>query len=173
VLVNYTVAMDVSDSRGTSRWITTRTFTGRIPILDLRDPMFTALTYGRVQRVIRVSNVSVFVNDVNDANDTSGLTLHFNNSWYRASGRGPSLLMRFSGNFSDSPYGIESLVDTDDITTQNLPVNAKASVVDYLYFQNSLADLCSIQNLPSKIKLDTNHSSIYQIQGKLDYSACT
>jgi hypothetical protein len=172
VLVNYTLTADVTDQRGTAQWNITRTFTGRIPIIDLRDPLFTANTYGRVQRVIRPSNITVLVNDVGDANDTTGLMLHFNSSSYLAGGRGPSMLMRFAGNASDSEFGIESLVDTDEFTAQNLPVNSSASVVDYLYFRGVEADVCAVQNLPSKLKFDNERLDLYQIQGKLTYVVC-
>lgn len=172
VLVNYTLVANITDERGTAQWRVTKTFTGRIPIIDLRDPLFTSRTYGRIQRVIRPSNVTVFVNDIGDANDTRGLLQHFNTSSYAANGRGPSMIMRFAGNLSDSEFGIESLVDTDELIAQNLPMNASSTIVDYLYFSGIDADACGIQNLPSRMKFDTAHLAAYQIQGKLTYSVC-
>jgi hypothetical protein len=172
ILVNYTLVANISDERGTANWTIERNFTGRIPIIDLRDPLFTARTYGRIQRVIKPTNVSYFVNDAGDLNDTANLMRHFNSSSYIAAKRGPSILMRFAGNLSDSEFGIESLVDTDEFTTQNLPVNSSASVVDYLYFNGTLATACTIQNLPSRIKLDNAHLEVYEVQGELTYSTC-
>ena len=172
VMVNYTMEMNITDVRKTANWTINRTFTGRIPIIDLRDPLFTARTYGRIQRVIKPTNVTYFVADGSNQNDTTNLVRHFNSSSYAAAKRGPNILMRFAGNLSDNEFGIESLVDTDEFTAQNLPVNVSASVVDYLYFIGVDADACSIQNLPSKIKLDSDHLSVYEVQGELTYSIC-
>jgi hypothetical protein len=172
VLVNYSLQMNISDNRNTATWQINRTLVGKVPIIDLRDPLFTARTYGRVQRVVKMTNYTTLVNDVGDANDTGDFNRHFNTSLYRAAGRGPSMLMRFAGNLSDSPYGIESLVDVDEFSTQDLPVSTTSSIVDYMYFGNVPATVCSIQNLPSRIKLDTASASIYEVTGKLTSSPC-
>lgn len=172
ILVNYTLDLNVTDARGTASWTTRTTFTGSVPITDLRDPLFTVQTLGRVQRVIRMGNATVFVDDAGDANDTSGLVSHFNHSHYIARGRGPSLLMRFAGNLSDSPYGIESLVDTEELAAQDLGVSTAATVVDFSYFSNAEADACGIQNVPQRLKLADADLEIYQVEGKLAYSPC-
>lgn len=172
VLVNYTLDIALLDGRGTARWYVHRTFMDYVPITDVRDPLFSANTYGRIQRTIRRSNVTTFVNDAGDANDTTGFVTHFNSSCYVAFGRGPSILMRFAGNFSDSPYGIESLVDVNDLTAQNLAPNTTASVVDYQYFSGVPATVCNIQKFPAIIKLDDASKALYQIEGNLNYTTC-
>jgi hypothetical protein len=48
-------------------------------------------------------------------------------------------------------------------------------VVDYLYFSgrvDATATACAIQELPERVKFDATHLSTYQIEGKLNYSAC-
>jgi hypothetical protein len=172
VLVNYTLEINVTDLRGTASWQATRTFVGAVPITDLRDPLFTNGTLGRIQRVVRQTNVSQFVDDTGDANDTTQLMAHFNNSYYAAMGRGPSMLMRFSGNLSDSPFGIESLVDTDELTTQGLTVDSGVSVVDYEYFTAIPATACGVQNIPSEMKFTDNDLEVYGIEGALTYAPC-
>ena len=172
LLVNYTILANISDTRGTARWSTSWNGTGRVPITDLRDPLFTAETLSRVQRVIRRTNVTEFVDDAADRNDTSGLVAHYNASLYAALGRGPDILMRFAGNWSDSQYGIESLADTDELDAQDLIVDTGASVVDYLYFNGTPATACSIQNLPSRLILDSASADLYGVTGALTSSIC-
>jgi len=176
ILVNYTLDIYLNDTRGTASWTTRKTFTGVVPIVDVRDPLFTQRTYGRIQRTIKRTNITLFVQDVNatstDANITEGLLEHFGNSTYIAVGRGPRMLDRFAGNLTDSPFGIESLVDVDEFTTQGLSSNATASVVDYKYFGGVNAVYCGIQTLPSKIKFDASDMSVYQITGTLNYTVC-
>ncbi len=172
LLINYTFGIVLTDSLRTATWTTEKNLTGRVPIQELRDPLFMKFTLARVQRVIMRGNVTQFVDDVNDKNDTTGLMTHFNNSYYTARGRGPDILMRFEGNLSDSPFGFESLVDTQEIALQDLPVNSTNSVVDYQYFGSGGADACNIQNTPDKIKLATEDLTIYEVEGKLDYDPC-
>jgi hypothetical protein len=175
VLVNYTLSYNATDSRGTARWRVNTTLTGSIPITDLRDPLMTVRTFGRVQRVVKPTNVSVFVDDVGDANDTAGLLQHMNSSWYVAVGRGPSMLMRFSGNTSDSPYGIESFVDTEELDAQGLSVDQTLSVIDYQYFTNITADACDLEGeppVPQRIRLDDASLDIYGLRTTLNWTSC-
>lgn len=173
VLVNYTLALNVTDVRGTASWKLERTFTGEVPIADLRDPVFSVNTLARVQRVIQPTNVSEFVNDAGNLNDTTGLMEHFNNSYYLAAGRGPDILMRFAGNLSEnSPYGIESLIDFTELSDQGLLVNATHSIVDFEYYTGIIADACGIQNTPSYFQLDTSDLIYYEVLGELTYVPC-
>lgn len=172
LLVNYTIAANVTDTRGTASWSLSWNGTGRVPITDLRDPLFTAETLGRVQRVIRRTNATSFVLDSSNQNDTSPLLAHYNASMYAALGRGPDILMRFAGQTGDSPYGFESLVDTEEMMAQDLDVDADATVVDYLYFNGTRATVCSIQTLPSRIILDAASASRYGVTGALTSTPC-
>jgi hypothetical protein len=172
VLVNYTMRVNASDDLGTSSWHYNEELTGRVPIIDLRDPLFTARTFGRVQRVIRRTNITTFVDDTNDANDTTGLQNHMNESLYLAAGRGPTMLMRFAGNLSDHPYGIESLVDTLELQIQGLDADETASVVDFRYFSGAAADMCDVQNMPITFRIDAAHAQVYQVPGALETDGC-
>ncbi len=172
--VNYTLEIFVTDSQSTASFRTNKTFIGMVPIVDIRDPLFAMNTYGRVQRTIKPSNITIFIDDAGNKNDTTEFMHHFNNSYYLATGKGPSILMRFANNTNDSIYGIESLIDTNELVAQGISVNSRASVVDYLYFNATpaLAYACNIQNIPSYVQFDYNHLDTYQIQGKLNYTLC-
>lgn len=172
VRINYTLRLNVSDARGSASWLTITQFLGTIPITDLRDPLYGVYTFGRIQRVVRETNVTQFVDDAGDANDTTQLLSHFNNSFYIAQGRGPDFLMRFAGNLSSSPFGIESLVDVEEISAQGLAVYGDRTIVDYKYFSGVAASTCSVQNLPSRMKFETQSRTVYEIEGELTYAAC-
>jgi len=163
ILVNYTLDLSLTDTRGTASWDVTRKWTGKVPIFDLRDPLFTVNTLARVQRVIAKTNVSEFIDDTDNLNITTGFQYHFNQSLYYAVGRGPSVLMRFQGNLSDSPYGIESLVNVEELSDQGLVVDSSLTVVDYKYFESINRNICNIQELPSTIKLDYEDMVVYGI----------
>ncbi len=172
VIVNITIELNVTDVRGSARWETERVFVGVIPLEDIRDPIFTKETLGRVQRVIRQTNITEFVDDSGNKNDTSGISWHFNNSRYLAAGRGPTLLMRFEGNLSDHEHGVESIIDTSEYDDQGITTFSNRNVVDYEYYKGTLATVCNIQNLTETIRFDDESAVIYEVEGELEYSSC-
>jgi hypothetical protein len=62
--------------------------------------------------------------------DISRLREFYSNGYYRVSNYAPSFLMRLKGQFSASPYGVESLVKINAF-----PVNKTA--IDYYYFNSA------------------------------------
>jgi hypothetical protein len=174
--VNYTLSFKLYDVSRLASWNTNRTFIGKIPITDIRDPLFTMRTFNRVQQTIRPNLYPLFVNTSAGINNTRGLAMQYNESLYVAAGRGPSILMRFSNNLSDSIYGIESFVDIGELSAQNIVVNSDASSVDYLYFKNIPAVACGVNNgsnsMIDAFKIDAAHIAVYQID-RLNYTSCS
>ena len=172
IMVNYTLNISIVDVGGIASWNVQRTMLGEVPIMDIRDPLYTGNTYARIQRVIKPTNITVFVDDTGNRNDSSGLRDHFNRSLYAAAGRGPDILMRFANNNSDSIYGIESLVDIDELVAQGLPVDLGATVVDYQYFSGVAATACDVQTLPDRISFVADDLEVYGVEGGLLYDPC-
>ena len=181
LLVNLSYQVNVSDQRGLASWNYNITRLTAIPINDLRDPIYSVNTLGKVQNQVKRTNSTTFVNDTNDANDTTALQAFINISGYTQSSSAPSFLMRFTGNFSASPQGIESIVSVPRLNSQGIVINSTYSVVDYLYFggtyggNNPLAAACHIQNLlfsPDWFQLDAAHLTLYNITGALTLGAC-
>jgi hypothetical protein len=174
LLVNYTLELNVTDGRAMARWSVNQTLVGTIPIADIRDPLYSVNTNGRLQRTIRPTNATLFVDDTGNRNDTTALQIHFNNSLYAALGRGPKILDRFANITNDSVYGIESLVDINELATQGIAAHSAATVVDYKYFNGTpvVATACNIQNLPARIKFDSTDLVRYNIAGTLNYTIC-
>ena len=182
VRVNLSFTVNVSDARGTASWNYNFTRSTLVPITDLRDPIYSVSTLGKVQNQVKAANITLFVNDTGNRNDTSALQSFINLSLYRASTRAPSFLMRFTGNLSASPYGIESIVNIPRLSSQDIIINSSLSTIDYLYFgggtpsnQSAVATACTIQNLvyvPDWFRLDAAHLPDYNITGALSYSAC-
>ena len=70
--------------------------------------------------------------------------------------------MRFAGDFSSSPYGIESMVNVEELFEQDL-FKKNRSVIDYLYFGNATTtgvgkDYCDFT------KLDTDVREFFRIE---------
>ncbi len=78
--------------------------------------------------------------------------------------------MRLAGNFNSSAYGIESLVDLDELNSKGVSVKDK-SIVDYIYFRNNNPQAYHVQGAPSWFKLDNRsntegnqtHLELYQV----------
>ncbi len=169
ITVKVVLNNNVTDLKGLASWSYQHQVLTRLSILSLRDPLYVVGTLGRVPNTIRASNYSYFINDTNDANDTTNLLSHLNKSLYIASPSAPSYLMRMEGNFSNSTFGIESLVNIPKLQDQRLEVKNNASLVDYLYFGSAPnQSLCyPIINTPSWFKIDKQHLKTYEIDPKL------
>jgi len=157
--VAFDMAVNVTDTRGLARWDYDRRFATEVSILDLRDPAYSVLTYGKVPNTFRISpyNNTDFV----DGNDTTNLHDEIANMYYREDPYAPSFLQRLAGNLTgSSKYGIASLVDLDELSAQGLYAKTYLSDVDYLYFSNTTTTVyCPGKGEPlqSWLKIDQEH----------------
>jgi len=171
VNVIVTTHVNITDSRGLARWEFDKDYETSVALWNIRDPVYSVYTYGRVPNTIRMTNISDS-DFVVGGNDTAGIMAHINNSYYRANVLAPSFLMRLAGNFSASPHGIESLANIQELITQGVSYNTSRSIVDYVLFANETTynnTLCNVDEMPSWFKIDANHTVyIYP----LNYTAC-
>ena len=124
-------------------------------IEELKDPIYTVGTLGRVPSVVFISNVSTPY--ILPNNDSTALQILWNESMYVPSSNAPSFLMRFAGNFSASPNGIISLVDTKLLDVQDISVKQDHSVVDFIYFNESSPPVTMIVNMSDEFVLDAQY----------------
>lgn len=166
-----TLNLEINDTRGLASWSFNHTYETAVPIYDLRDPIYSSFTANRVPNTIRYLDVPFFVNDSD--NDTANFIMHANDSYYVASTSAPSFLQRFENNVSASPYGIESLVNVETISDQELEVYSNRVKVDYIYFNDiSVSNVsCNFTNVPSSlyVVLPQNRLTLYDLDG-LNYS---
>ena len=164
VVIELNGTMNISDVNGLASWYYYKSFKKSIDIISFEDPLYTVKSLDKVTNIISKASYNDFVNLTN--NDTSVLSDHLNNSRYIASTDAPSFLMRFTGNLSPSPFGIESLVDLQDFSNQNLDLYDR-SVIDYEYFNEDYngSDKCNITGMPSWFRIDNSKMSDYNISG--------
>lgn len=169
ITVGMTALIVINDSNHLASWTFTKQYSTDVPIADLRDPLYSSFTDGKVPNTVREFNKSYFVSSTND---TTNLLEHLNDSDYYASVKAPDFLMRFENNYSPSPYGIESFVNINELNAQNLPVDQNAVKIDYIYFNNLATDkICDVQNIPSDYYFDvpSNRISTYDLNN-LNYT---
>ncbi|MEM2130906.1 MAG: hypothetical protein QXR96_00125 [Candidatus Woesearchaeota archaeon] len=145
----------------------TKKFFKKIPITGFEDPLYIVSTKDKISNVINITTEKNFV----DESNISGLIKHYQYSYYKESNKAPSFLMRFSGNFSESIYGIESMIYLPEYYAQFGNYKDR-SVIDYIYFGNqSLTFYCNITGMPNEFKIDSLHLIDYEIN-ELNYSNC-
>ena len=98
----------VKDKKNTSSWKRNKIITTKVSIENFEDPLYVVNSRGRATNAIVKSTIIDFV----DEGDISNLLMHLNNSYYIESNTSPNFLMRLQGDLSNSPTGIESLVNT-------------------------------------------------------------
>lgn len=176
--VAVTIRVNLSDRVGVASFNHNTTITADIPIIDLRDPLYSVKTQGKLPTQVKRTNITLFVNDTGNINDTSPLQYHLNHSLYINSSLAPNFLMRFENNLSPDENGIESLVNLQALGDQGMQIDDNnLSVVDYIYFRETDTDnYCDIQNMifPPEdwFTLDRAHSEIYQINTTLEHTNC-
>ncbi len=79
---------------------------------------------------------------------------------YRSS-KGPSYLMRLGGNLSNSPVGIESFVNIDELSANGVSTHIGKSCVDYIYFSNEDTMNYQIKGMPDWFYIDEDHLNDY------------
>ena len=156
------VLLQTRDAR--TRWDFVQNISSVFSIEQLRDPLYTVGTDGRVPSPVYRTNVSRPY--ITADNDTSRLRTILNGTMYQPDTSAPSFLMRFSGNFSNSTYGIASLVDVKTLDSQDIVVKTDRSAVDYLYFGDSSTSTNKIVNMSRDFLLDDDHLAAYDATGK-------
>ena len=157
------ILFNITDNRKTASWLRLKHISTNIDITGLEDPVYSLNTYGMVTNQIIKANQTNFDN-------INVLKNHIINSYYIASDRAPSFLMRLEGNLSNSTLGIESIVNFDKLVIQGLGLKT-ASAVDYIYFSNLSISSCQINETYNKTgyswfrldDADSYHLSSYQV----------
>jgi len=170
VHVNISSNIDVNDNKGLVAWRYNKTFSFLVPIQNLKDPVYSVNTNGKIHNFILISNYTDYVNDTD--NSTYNLQKHINGSYYVASSEAPNFMMRFEGNLSPDENGIESMVDLALLASQDLTVYTDRSILDYQYFSNQSETLaCNVTSMLSWFKIDKDRVADYEID-KLNYTIC-
>jgi hypothetical protein len=163
IAVTFLLSINVSDTRSLARWDYERNFTTDVSILDLRDPVYSVYTFGRLPNTVRMSpyNNSQFYNAA--TNNATALNNEALNMYYREDPHAPSFLQRLHGNLTaTSKYGIASIVNLDELNAQGIAVNTTRAVIDSVYFSGaSTTNWCPNASLgtpkPSWLRIDGAH----------------
>jgi hypothetical protein len=161
--VDVDLVIKVSDREGISRWSKNKSIKSYIELEGFEDPLYPLGTNGIVENRIRRKAVSYFVNGA----DVSNLLNHTYEGRYVAFTGAPNFLMRMEGDFGSSEYGIESLVDVDELQSKGILPNQR-SIVDHVYFATGAnPKKYQVSGAPSWFDLD-NNTNMNNSQGHLD-----
>ena len=159
-MVDVTVRLDIDaqDEKNTASWtITNKAYTGKINITGLVDPLYLVNNNGLVNNTIIKTTVPDFSSETN-------LDLHVLNSYYIEHSDAPSYLMRFENDLGSSAYGIESLVNSQELIDASLD-DCTDSAVDFICFGTGVAS-CEVKEPNySWFRLDTaTHLDFYEAE---------
>ena len=162
VRIDMDLIIDVVDKKDVCRWNKNKSITAHIEIAGFEDPIYRLGTNGMFENRIEKTNFSYFVSGTNIDN----LLNHTYSGYYTEFSGAPSYLMRLQGDFGESEYGIESLVDIDELVSMGISIKQK-TIVDYLYFGTENPPRQSVSGAPSWFRLD-NRSNMDNSQGHYD-----
>ncbi len=151
--VSVDLTINVDDKKNIASWTINKIYTKNINITGFVDPLYLVNNDGRVNNSIRKTTVSNFA---------TSLPTHALNSYYIEHTDAPSYLMRFENNLGSSPYGIESLVNSQKLIDKGIPTRDR-SAVDFIYYGTSVTTNCRVISMESYtwFKLDSSHLGFY------------
>lgn len=158
VQLDMALNVTIVDKDGVARWNVSRAAQAFVPIEDFEDPFYAVKTGGALSRKIIRTNFTVW--------NVTYLRTHLMNETYLNNSNAPSFLLRLQGSTTASNNGIETLIDTNDLTRVGISVENKTSV-DYIYWSTSNPSHSGISGITNvdytKFRLDTAHLSIYNV----------
>ncbi len=135
-----------------------------VSIQDFEDPLYVVETNGKIRRTIVPTPFASW--------GIANLQLHYANGTYRATPTAPSFMKRLAGSTAADLNGIETLVDTNQLIANGIPVSQNPpSSVDYLYWKNNRDEpICSVTGITdagnSFFRLDESHSESYDVEAQ-------
>lgn len=150
VQITTNVSAVVTDAKGVATWRKSYAVETAVSIEGFEDPAYTIKTGNGVTKMI---NRTIYDGNYVTGNDTTNLGKHMNQTLYTAFEGSPSFLMRFEGDFNESEYGIESLVNKQEVDMY-YPCPAGTSNVDSLYWQCSSVSTWNVRDMPSWFYID-------------------
>ena len=148
----------VNDTAGIAGWKISKEIFNQISIIGYEDPIYLIGVFGKTTRTINPTNFTTW--------DIGNLKAHLNAKTYRAYSGAPSFLMRLEGNLSSSLYGIETLIDTNQLIQYEIPLKYRSSV-DYIYWGEQTTTDYSIHNITDdfmpNFRLDSAHVTSYNV----------
>lgn len=155
----------MEDLQGLAKWEKTQNITAYIPVTGFEDPVYLRNS-GKLSKKI---NQTIFEGYYNVSGDLMNLSEHIQKGYFANNTDAPSFLKRLVGDLTPDPNGIESFVDTNNLSnsgvdiTQFDPTGTKTTI-DYLYFNKSITIAGStIPGVPSIFRIDDGHKARYQL----------
>jgi hypothetical protein len=166
--VSINVTIILNDSTNIARWTRNSTITTFINIEGLEDPLYIVNGLGRFSNLINKTPYQDNYTQYNGSEwNISNLIVHFENSLYASNTDAPSFLMRFENNSNPSPYGIESMINLQKLSSvfspEELTIYYDRSVVDYIYWSEEDPDVYGINDTPNWYKIDEEHREKYNV----------
>lgn len=154
----------IRDATEIASWNREQYMETSVSIIGFEDPLYIVNSFGRKTNTINITPFEGnYTYKIDDEWNVDNLLLHLENSYYTFNQQAPSFLMRFENNLSNSPYGIESLVNLRKLNEQGLDINSGSSVVDYYYWAGIGNGEYRVELTPGWFRLDEFHLEKYQV----------
>jgi hypothetical protein len=157
--LNVTIVVD--DVKGLASWNRRSNIVSTVSIIGFEDPLYIVNTYGRFTNTINITKYAGnYTYELSPGVwNVDNLRSHVTNMYYIDNVDAPSFLMRFEGRLTDSPYGIESIINLEKFSSQGIPLYPY-SVVDHEYWSSTSGRI--VNGMQSWFRIDAEHEAKYQ-----------
>lgn len=145
----------IRDIGGLALWNKTADYYVYIPIKNFEDPLYIVNTNAKVVNKFVQTPYSIPM-------PVGDLITHANNSYYINHTDAPSFLKRLQGDLTEDENGIESLVNTHELSSKGIATIDKA-INDYIYFSVNSPLYYNPPGALSWIKIEetSDHKAMY------------
>lgn len=164
VLVVANVTFVVEDLGNTARWNRTVQINSSIPIFEFEDPLYIVGSLGRTTNSFNSTPFKRNYTFLEGAGwNVTNLEAQAAEGFYVPHTDAPSFLMRFENDLTASPFGIESLVDLNKLSSLGLAIDPTSSIVDYLYWNATGTGDYRVNFTANWFRLDDDHRAFYNV----------
>ena len=156
ISINISLNILINDTQNIASFYIYDTINTKIDIQRFEDPLYIVKTNGSL---INTFNKTKYEGSYTPV--ASGLYNHVESQLYTTNPSAPSFLMRFEGNLSSSPYGIESFVNKQRLSAQGISVYQERSDIDYIYWGQNPVDGEVVAGMQPWFRIDTSHKARY------------
>ncbi len=121
----------ITDIKQSVNWTQEKSLNANIDIEGFEDPWYAVYTSNNI---IKRINKTIYEGNYTNSTDETNLRDHVAKTYYTNFSGAPNFLMRFENNFSANEFGIESIVDKNEISMY-YSCPTETSSVDSVYWQ--------------------------------------
>ena len=161
--IDANLTIGLQDFTKLASWRTNEHIQTYLNVEGFEDPLYVINFFGKATNMINRTKYDGNYTFKTTVWNVSRLLEHIDHSYYAQHNDSPSFLMRLSGNIGPSPYGIESMINLQELSYKGIKISYNQSIIDHVYFAGAPTTNYRINMTPSWVRIDSGHLNKYNV----------